>query len=179
MNSRGFVLAELLVALAVLGLLLAGMFVVQEEGHSAYLMGVARVEAQQNTRAGLDRLLRELRLAETVTAAPNCGTLSTGATDITFTFVDETGTDVTVRYDLSGSTVRRNQTVPVPATPQPEAVIGGVSTLKIWCYGGNDVLTATPAQARSIRVSVATAAANGAVRQHVAVESRVRLRNAL
>ncbi len=184
MRSRGFALAELLVALAVLGLLLAAIFTLQQEGQLAYLMGAARVEAQQSARAGLDRMLDELRLAETVIAAPNCGSLTTGARDITFRFVDETGTDVTVRYDLSGSDLRRNQTVPVPPTPQPEVLTAGVRDLKIWCYGVDDQLTANAADARSIQVSVTVgsddiAPASSPLRQAVVVESRVRLRNAI
>jgi len=45
-NQRGFSLAELLVATAVIGLVMAGVFVVQQEGQQAYLLGSSRVETQ-------------------------------------------------------------------------------------------------------------------------------------
>ena len=46
-------LAELLVALALLGLTLSGMLGALEQGQRAYAIGAARVEAQQNGRIAL------------------------------------------------------------------------------------------------------------------------------
>jgi type IV pilus assembly protein PilW len=61
--SDGFSLAELLVSLAVLGLLLAGTFGILHGGLRAYDWGSARVEAQQSARAALERMVTELREA--------------------------------------------------------------------------------------------------------------------
>src|SRR4029450_11347585 len=95
-DQRGFTLAELLVVMALTGLVLAGVFAIQQRGTSSYLMGASRVEVQQNARTALELMIRELRSAESVTTLAS-------ATDITF--VDVTG--ATVRYQLTGTTLNR------------------------------------------------------------------------
>ncbi|MGH7409616.1 MAG: PilW family protein, partial [Candidatus Methylomirabilis sp.] len=89
-SRGGFSLAELLVVCAVLGILMAGLLVIQSGGTSAYVMGSSRVAAQQNGRVALEMMVRELRSAQSVTAV-------TSSTDITF--VDANG--VTIRYQSS------------------------------------------------------------------------------
>ena len=70
MNERGFTLAELLVATAVLGVIMLGVLTVQRQGLSAYQVGTARVEVQQNARAALETMFNEVRSALAITAAP-------------------------------------------------------------------------------------------------------------
>ena len=75
LDQRGFSLAELLMVVAILGLMLAGLVFVQQQGQQSYLMGAHRVEAQQNARVALDLMVRELRSAQTITAVPSGGLL--------------------------------------------------------------------------------------------------------
>jgi len=182
--AAGFTLSELLVSLAIVAVVAAGVFALQRQGQSAYLMGASRVEAQQNARVALERFARELRLARGVAAAPGCNNAATGGTDITFTFVDDTGTDVTVRYYLSGASLLRHQTAPAPIAPQPETMVAGVEALGIWCYRADGTLAPAPADTRSVRVSLRTrqedpVATGQPGRQQAIVESRVRMRNLL
>jgi prepilin-type N-terminal cleavage/methylation domain-containing protein len=181
-KSRGFTLAELLVALAVLGILMAGVVTLQRQGQFTYLWGAARVEAQQGARAGLDRMLEELRLGQAITAAANCG--STGAQDITFQYVDTDPTNqepvtVTVRYNLSGSNLQRTQ-----GAGTPDVIMDGVQDLRVWCFDIDNAPTSNLALTRSVRVSVRVASdevvsASSPFHQYSLVESRVRLRNAV
>src|SRR3989442_6344400 len=56
-------LAELLVSLAIVGLVLGGVFGILHQGQRLYAMGAARVESQQTARIALERLAREIRHA--------------------------------------------------------------------------------------------------------------------
>jgi prepilin-type N-terminal cleavage/methylation domain-containing protein len=174
-NQRGFTLAELLVASAVLGLLMLGVFTVQRQGLGAYQVGAARVEVQQNARAALEIMFNEIRTAQAVTATlpvNACGTgpvnTAGGATSISIT--DQNG--VAVQYQLVGTNLERNGVI----------LVGGVQSLRIWCYDANAALTATSTLVRSVHVQISTQteAAVGAAsgrNQHALMEARVRLRN--
>lgn len=177
-SERGYTLAELLVAMAVLVLLLGGLLLNLQGGQTAYLFGAGRVEVQQNARVGLERMLRELRTATQVTTA--------NANDITFQFLDSSNTLVTVAYSLSGTNLQRNQTAPTPAATQPETLVGGARSLSFTYYDANNTPLSSPVTASSVYgvgISLTTqtqdsslASSSPANRQAV-VAGRVRLRN--
>jgi prepilin-type N-terminal cleavage/methylation domain-containing protein len=172
-NERGFTLAELLVASAVLGLLMLGVFTVQRQGLGAYQVGAARVEVQQNARAALETMFGEIRTAQTITAIPAaCGTgpVPTGGGATSINFTDQNG--AAFQYQLVGTNLQRNGTV----------LIGGVQSLRIWCYDTADALTATVSQVATVHVQVSTrteslVASTSERNQHAFMETRVRLRN--
>lgn len=176
-DQRGFTLAELLVVTAVIVLLMAGVFAVQQGGQQAYLLGSNRVETQQNARVALDLISRELRSASSITSV-------SGGTDITF--VDQCGNSV--RYSLSGTTLNRtgsmypdcsNGTITRP-------LIGGVQSLTMTYYSydvstGAYTTTAVADQIKVIKISLVTrteqsVAAGSAGDQRARMESTVKLR---
>jgi prepilin-type N-terminal cleavage/methylation domain-containing protein len=170
-DPRGFSLVELLVVVAVLGLMLSGLLVVQMQGQQTYLMGSRRVEAQQNGRVALDLMVRELRSAQTITAIPS-------GTDMTF--VD--GAGATIRYQLAGTTI--NRITGGVSTP----LIGGVRTFTATYFStfngvtNTGTTTGTPANVRLVRIQVVTGteesvAAYSAANQKATIESIVQLRN--
>jgi prepilin-type N-terminal cleavage/methylation domain-containing protein len=171
----GFSLAELLVACAMVGIVLAGTFVALQSGESAFQYSTGKVEVQQNGRVALDRMMRELRTASAVAAAT--------ATSITFTYTDDTNTAVTVAYSLAGTALQRNQTNPVPAAAQPETVIGGVNTLALVYYDSNNAVTVTVANIRVADVRLITQSETTGLgsynmaNQRAVFEDRVRMRN--
>jgi prepilin-type N-terminal cleavage/methylation domain-containing protein len=170
-DQRGFTLTELLVVATVLGMILAGVVFIQMQGQQAYLFGSHRVEVQQNNRAALELMTRELRSAQSVTAIPN-------ATDLTF--VDENGT--TIEYQIAGTTLNRI------TGGTTTGVIGGVQTLTMSYYsawnGATNTGTATtiPGSVKLVRLQLVTGTedhvSTGApANQHATMESLVRLRN--
>jgi prepilin-type N-terminal cleavage/methylation domain-containing protein len=173
MNERGFSLAELLIACAVLGLVMAGILGIQQQGLGAYQVGAARVEVQQNGRAALEIMFNELRTARAVTAvAAGCGTgpVPTGGGATTISIQDQDG--VAVQYQLVGTDLQRNGVV----------LAGGVETLRMWCYNAAGTLTASAGAVRTVHVRIGTridpaVAATSPRNQHALLEARVRLRN--
>jgi prepilin-type N-terminal cleavage/methylation domain-containing protein len=173
-STRGFTLAELLVVCAIVGFIMAGVFALQRQGQTAYTMGAARVETQQNARLALDRLMDELRLSSGVTNAPSCNNAATGGTSISFNWTSPiTLAGEAVSYQLSGTNLQRTD------ASGTQTLIGGVQTLNIWCFQSDGVtLTATPANVSSVRVRITTQDETVASRkQHAVVQSQVRLRN--
>jgi type II secretory pathway pseudopilin PulG len=169
-NEHGYTLAELLTGMAVTGLLLAGLLLTLQGGRDVYQSDAARAEVQQNARVALERMLRELRAATTVTTAT--------ATDVKFTYFDATGTNDIVEYSLNGVQLQRNQT---GAAGQPEALIGGVRSLVITYYDINGVVTTTAANVRTVDIQLTTQPENPTVApsnvRTAVVQGRVRVRN--
>ena len=174
-TQGGFTLAELMVACAVVGIVLAGTFVAMKQGANAYEYSTGRVEVQQTARVALDRMIHDLRSGSSVTAAT--------ANSITFQYIDETLTTVTVTYSLNGTNLQRNQASPVPAEPQPETLIGGVNTLSLVYYDSNNAVTTTVANIRVVDIrlitqpQVAGLSPADLANQRATYEDRVRLRN--
>jgi len=109
-NQKGFTIPELLVSVAVVGLLLAAVLLIHQGTLQTYVFNSTSTETQQNARFALDRMAREIRQASAITTA--------AATSITFTAQD--GVTV-VTYALTGTTLTRNS----------QTVVGG--------GGGSDV----------------------------------------
>jgi prepilin-type N-terminal cleavage/methylation domain-containing protein len=144
-DQRGFSLSELLVVSAVIGLLMAGITALNQQGVQAYVAGSNRVETQQNARVAVDMMTRELRSATSIT------TLTSG-TDLTF--VNQDGQ--TIRYQVAGTTLSRTQ------AGVTRVLAGGVESLAMTYYSTFDVSTGTyttttvPAQVRVIRLVIRT-----------------------
>jgi prepilin-type N-terminal cleavage/methylation domain-containing protein len=170
-DQRGFTMTELLMVTTVLAVILGGVVLVQHQGQQAYLFGSHRIEAQQNGRAALELMTRELRSARSVTTVG-------GTTDLTF--VDSTG--ATVRYQLAATML--NRTVGGTTTP----LIGGVQSLAMTCFSdwngatNSGTATTTPGAVKLVRVQLVTGTEDqvgpgSPADQRVVMESLVRLRN--
>ncbi len=171
-NERGFSLTELLIVIAILGFMMGGLFTLQRQGQLAYMVGSARVEVQQNGRIAIEAMMTEIRSALAINAYPASCNTANGGTSITFNNQNSEA----ITYALAGTNL--NRTVGGVAT----TVIGGVQSLRIWCYNTSDTLTANLADIRTIRVQITTRTERGAVAnspgdQRAIAEGRVRLRN--
>ena len=174
-TQRGFSLAELLVATAMVGFVLAGVFVALQQGENAFQYGTGKVEVQQNGRMAVDRMAHDLRMGANITAA--------NATSISFDYIEDNAgapQTVTVTYSLNGSDLQRNQTNPVPAAAQPEILTGGVNTLSLVYYNKDNVATVNVPDIRVVDVRIVTqpqVASSNLANQRAVFADRVRLRN--
>jgi prepilin-type N-terminal cleavage/methylation domain-containing protein len=60
-DQRGFTLTELLVAIAILGLIMLGVMTLLISGNESYLTGSNQAEAQASVRAALERITQDIR----------------------------------------------------------------------------------------------------------------------
>ena len=173
---RGFALAELLAALAIVGIVLVALTGLFQQGEQAYLAGTARLEAQQSARVALERLGRELRAAGIDPRGsgfpPLINPTSTG-----FTIQNDlngdgviAGNRETITYSLTGRTLRRN------AGGGAQPLIDDVESLT-FAYldaGGNP--PETPREIRTVLIAITTSPASSGA-GGVSMTTQVRLRN--
>lgn len=90
-DQRGFTLAELLVAIAIIGLIMTGVLTLLMTGNQSYLTGSNQAEAQAAARAALERMTQDIReagynpqaLVCTPPAGPGCAIIAPTATSFT------------------------------------------------------------------------------------------------
>jgi len=182
MGASGFTLVELLVALMVMGLVLTATFAFLQQGQQEYLLGVARLEAQQNTRVALERMAQEIRTAGfDPTGAAFPAILNPAPTSFTIQ-KDLNGNGVidvageTITYLLRGATLRRD------AGGGAQPVIEGVQVLGFTYLDTDGAPTTAPDRIRTVRIDLATrpSSAPGAPvpgTLAVTMRTQVRLRN--
>ncbi len=175
-GSRGFALAELLVVLAIVGLVLAALTGLLQQGEQVYRTGTARLEAQQNARVALERLGRELRYAGIDPRGARFPPL-VNPTPTGFTIQNDlngdgiiAGNRETITYSLTGRTLRRN------AGGGAQPIIEGVEALSFTYLDGEGDPARTPGEIRTIVIAVTTGP-RGAGANGVSMTTQIRLRN--
>lgn len=182
MRTGGFTLVELLVALAVVGLVLAATVGLLQQGQQGYLLGVAGLEAQQSARVALQRMAREIRNAgfdpvgagfppivnPTVTSVTLQNDLNGNG------MIDARGETVT--YLLRGTTLRRN------AGGGAQPIIEGAQALTFTYLDADGVPTAVPERIRTVTIALTVRpdpalVALPASTLAVALRTQVRVRN--
>ena len=98
-NQGGFTLTELLVACAMIGIVMLGLFSILQTGQESYLTGTNQVEAQQALRLALMRVTNEIREAG---YCPTCANLGAAAADFP-AIINPTATGFVLQNDWSGN----------------------------------------------------------------------------
>jgi len=196
-DQRGFTLAELLVAIAVVGLIMTGLLSLMMTGNQTYLTGSNQIEAQQAARVALERMVREIRgagynpkgaLCLPVTNCPIVGAPGKGGLDSTALMIqNDTDNDGVfeatehIAYTLNGTDLQRQDFAPGgDATPQ--TIVGGIQALKFTYLDENGNLTGKPKDVRSVQISLTTQPENQPAtwqtgRVSVTMSDQIRLRN--
>jgi prepilin-type N-terminal cleavage/methylation domain-containing protein len=143
-NKRGITLIELLVALVICGIVIAGMYRVMIAQNKAYTVQDQVVEVQQNIRNAMEIMVRDLRIngfdydnSTSLVQIPN-----------TTSLIQVTGNSITVQYEyystgppfvsrtdtvayfLNGSDLHRQVT---GALPSNEVLLENVDSLVLTC----------------------------------------------
>ena len=169
-------LAELLVALALLGFTLSGLLLALEQGQQAYAIGAARVEAQQNGRIALERLTREIRGAGA--GGADFDAISVAEPQRIVLHLDKTGDGAigergrTITWRLLGTVLRRD----AGAGAQP--VIDGVRSLALEYRDARGRSTPVPGEVRTVVITLTTTGDGGPPGAGLTTfTTQVRLRN--
>ena len=172
-------LADLLVAMAVFGVVAAGMFTVLQESLRVYTIGAARAESQQSGRIAVERLAGEIRTAGLGPRPASFAAIAAAEPTRIVLHHDLDGDGVIagsgemITWRLTGATLRRD------AGGGAQPVIDGVRSLALEYLdaAGNRVVTAD--EIRIVVITLVTEAAwDLADRSTVTTYStRVRLRN--
>jgi type II secretory pathway component PulJ len=174
-------LPEILVACALCGVVLTGIYGVLGEGLRAYTTGAARAESQQSARVALDRLAREIRQAGRGGAEDLRALLRMEPSRITLASdldadgrTDSRGEQITWHL-AAGGILRRD------AGGGAQPVANGVKALEITYLDHNAVPTLNADFVTLIDIALVTVHPRGgsSLAPGVAtrVETRVRLRN--
>ena len=125
-DERGFTIAELLVTIAVMGMVLASIVIFQATGAKLFKMNETATETQQNLRVATERMAREIRQGSTGTYSFTAGVF----TYTTLQFKLPTSPVTTVRYRLNAASTEiiRDQTVNGVMSSDP--IASGVKTLR-------------------------------------------------
>ncbi len=176
-GASGFSLPDLLVSMAVLGLIMAGVFTLLQAGFGAYTFGTARIEAQQSARIALERMVKELREAGyDPTGVGIAAVLTSEPERVVFQrdlngngLIDPTHERVTFLLRPGETVLRRD------AGGGAQPIIEGVRRFALTYYDRTGAVTADPARVAAIRIELGVGFAGPAV----VVESHVTLRNVL
>ena len=172
-------LVELLVAVAMVGSLMAATFTTLDAGQRAYTIGAARAESQQNGRVALERLAHDIRHAGYGPTSDFDAVLIAEPTRLILQsdFNGDgaiAGAGETITWRLTGATLRRD------AGGGAQPVIDGVRAFSLEYLDAGDTPTVLAADARTVVVILVTQATStrfvstGAVRFSTAARIRNR-----
>ena len=97
-GQRGFTMVELLITTAIVGVVMAGLYVMLSSGQESYLIGTNQAETQQTLRLATDRMVQELRNAG---YCPTCSNSCTqpGNVGPFASITGQSATGFTIQYD--------------------------------------------------------------------------------
>ena len=167
-GDGGFTLTELLVALACVGLVLAGLTGLFVSGQQSFLIGLNQVEAQENVRIAITRMADEIRGAGNGPSGAAFTAIAAGQTATSLvlqndwngngliepavtTNVNGTPRGEQVTYSFVGTQLMRQESgVDAAAVP----LVGGVQGLTFTYLGADGAPTGATANIRSVMVTV-------------------------
>jgi len=159
-NSRGFSLVEILVAMVVSGIVLSGIYSTYQSQQRSYILQEEMAQVQQNLRAAMYLMTRELRMAGFNPSGSSGAGIVAGAwsnTSLRFTKDDngdsdvaDSGEDLTYSLYTSGGIQKLGRKNPTINQPVAE----NIQELWLEYLDANNNVTATLSDIRSVEVTL-------------------------
>jgi type IV pilus assembly protein PilW len=171
-NKDGFTLLEILITLAISGIVMTGIYTVYTSQQITYNSQMQIVEMQQNLRAGMLMVVNEIRMAGyDPTDDSNAGIVNFESDTITFTMdLDSDGATTSSGENLTyllytasdgkKKLGRKNPTI-------SQAVAENIDALNFVYLDENGNVTATASEVRSIQISMVARTNRVAVSEHL------------
>jgi prepilin-type N-terminal cleavage/methylation domain-containing protein len=156
MKKRGFTMVEMVMVIAILGILVGTLSPWLIESAQSFNLISNRKSMLGQMRAGFDRMVAEIRLIPGQSQI-----IATSANSFQFQY--PTGTSIT--YSLSGGNLMRNSDI----------LMNNVTALSFTYYDQAGSATTTPASVRSVMMSLTATAPNTS--SSLTVQTRLFLRN--
>jgi len=172
LDHRGFTMTELLVAVAVVGIVIGGMATFMTTGQSHLQMGAGQVEAQQNARIAFELMIREIRAAGVDPTSANFpAVVNIGGVGLPtatgFRLQSDldgncnglpvaaclNGPNETIEYTIVGNNLRRQV---LNVDPQPQVIIAGLEAAAGPAFQFQNGTGGAPATELDIRTVVVT-----------------------
>lgn len=135
-TKRGFTLVELLLTIALLGILAIGIGPPVASSVQQYALVRARRQMVAQSQTAMERMIREIRLVQ------NASHITSVSSSSSFTFQYPPGTSIT--YDLSGTNLRRNSNI----------LAENVSALSMTYFDEGGGVTSVAANVRRVRIQM-------------------------
>jgi type IV pilus assembly protein PilW len=158
-NQDGYTLLELLITMAISGLVMTGIYSVYNSQQITYNSQMQTVEMQQNLRAGMLMLVNEIRMAGyDPTGNANAGIVKLESDTITFTMdlngdgtLDDRGENITyLLYNASDGKEKLGRKNPT----RSQAVAENFDALDFVYLDADGGVTSTASAVRSVQISI-------------------------
>lgn len=167
-KEHGFTLIEILITLVITGIISAALFTSFQSQQKSYVVQESVAAMQQNLRAGMDMMVREIRMAGyDPTREAGAGIVSATSNSINFTKDDGKGADAddgdtsdsneNITYSLYTSTSDGIQKLGRKAPDQNQPVSENIDALEFYYTLADGSQTMTPpdtALIRSVRITL-------------------------
>jgi type IV pilus assembly protein PilW len=142
-NKKGFTLIELLIAMAISGIVAGAIFTAFKSQQKSYLVQEQVTDMQQNLRAAMDFMVRDIRMAGYSQGAPGFGITDICPRDkddnVDVTITGNGAFEFTADFDDNG-TLSGDETISFSVYDSPDATPDGINDLGRNSGGGRQLV---------------------------------------
>jgi type IV pilus assembly protein PilW len=153
-NKKGFSLVELLICLAILGVVLTAVYKLFISANKSQVAQDLEVEMQQNARSAADFLVREMRNISTISCLDNTTTACSPDTDkIIFTSMSDSNTRI---FSWSATDNILQFSAAPDGSPNRQPLTDNITALTLSPYDAGNNSTTTLGSVQRIDISLTT-----------------------